>query len=61
MPNYNWYTRSLKYNHPYSASRGALGGMSLTWTPPRFFSWLSGMGSAHPPSPSGVASHNLKR
>ena len=45
----------------YSASRGALGGVLFTCTPPLFFSLLSGIGSAQPPSSSGVDNHNLRR
>lgn len=45
----------------YSASRGHIGGLLLTWMPPRFFSSLSWKGSAQPPSDSGVASHSRSR
>lgn len=45
----------------YSASRGHTGGLSLTWIPPRFFSWLSWNGSFQPPSSSGVLSHSRIR
>lgn len=45
----------------YSASKGQIGGLLLTWIPPRFFSSLSWNGSAHPPSDSGVANHSRSK
>ena len=42
----------------YSASMGALGGVSFTCTPPRFLCVESAKGSVQPPSVSGVASQS---
>lgn len=65
-----WFLSYLMYSCPsllapwpltYSASRGQIGGLLLTWIPPRFFSSLSWNGSAQPPSDSGVASHKRSK
>jgi len=56
MPN-----RTYTHLSSYSASSGATGVVLSTWTPPLFFSLLSWNGNFHPPSSSGVLSHNRIR